>query len=126
MSGPDGELADIPELDAVNASRWTDFTGETIEETREDGWLAAVHPDDREAARATWNRMLSERVPAVDRFREPDGAADNPERQPAQRSRVDVGQELVAVELVEIETVDDPDRDRDEEHGHRHVEQIPR
>ncbi|MBE7199344.1 MAG: PAS domain-containing protein [Parafilimonas terrae] len=38
--------------------QWTAYTGLTERESRGRGWLKAVHPDDREAARATWSRAV--------------------------------------------------------------------
>ncbi len=34
--------------------QWTAFTGQAEPDSRGRGWLAAVHPDDRDAARAAW------------------------------------------------------------------------
>lgn len=46
---------------AVDAGAWTwaspqwrDYTGQSMAETREWGWLDAIHPDDRDAARRAW------------------------------------------------------------------------
>ncbi|MDR7039787.1 PAS domain S-box-containing protein [Methylobacterium sp. BE186] len=36
------------------SSQWYTFTGLTEEQSRDYGWLEAVHPDDREMARAAW------------------------------------------------------------------------
>ncbi|TPG58620.1 PAS domain S-box protein [Roseomonas nepalensis] len=33
---------------------WLSYTGQTAEESRGQGWLAAIHPDDREAAGKAW------------------------------------------------------------------------
>ncbi|MGH1574161.1 PAS domain-containing sensor histidine kinase [Methylobacterium sp. P31] len=53
----------IPQLvwRADNEGRWTwsspqwqAFTGQSNEDSLGDGWLDAIHPDDREAARAAW------------------------------------------------------------------------
>jgi PAS domain S-box-containing protein len=46
------------DLEYVN-DRWTDFTGQKLEDARSGGWLNAVHPEDRERARAEWERALS-------------------------------------------------------------------
>lgn len=37
-----------------SSPQWTDFTGIGAEASLGDGWLAALHPDDREAAREAW------------------------------------------------------------------------
>ena len=43
-------------FDYVN-ERWTDYTGLTLEQSRTfDEWRSVVHPDDREAAIAAWDR----------------------------------------------------------------------
>ncbi|GAA5079404.1 PAS domain S-box-containing protein [Thermocatellispora tengchongensis] len=38
---------------------WEKVTGQTWEEFRGDGWLEAVHPDDREEAMASWKRAVA-------------------------------------------------------------------
>lgn len=38
---------------------WQSLTGQPPEESRDDGWLEAIHPDDREDARAKWRRSLA-------------------------------------------------------------------
>jgi len=38
---------------------WEKFTGQSLEEYRDHGWLEAVHPDDREAIRAIWRTTLT-------------------------------------------------------------------
>lgn len=35
--------------------QWVEMTGLSVEQSLGDGWLAAVHPDDREAARRFWD-----------------------------------------------------------------------
>jgi PAS domain S-box-containing protein len=39
---------------------WREFTGQTEEEARGDGWLDAVHPDERTETRRSWKRALEE------------------------------------------------------------------
>ena len=39
-----------------SSSQWSDYTGQSEEEARGLGWLDAFHPDDREAAMASWVR----------------------------------------------------------------------
>ncbi len=39
---------------------WMEFTGQTEEETKNFGWLNAVHPDDREKIRTAWLKATSE------------------------------------------------------------------
>ena len=38
--------------------QWCDFTGQTQEESRDHGWLDAVHPDDRAATVQAWREAL--------------------------------------------------------------------
>ncbi len=55
---------------------WLDFTGRTLEQETGDGWLASVHPDDREARRRTFAEGFEQHRPfAMDyRRRRADGA----------------------------------------------------
>jgi PAS domain S-box-containing protein len=47
VTSPDGDVAeDSPE--------WRSITGQTAEEYRQEGWLAAVHGDDRDRVEAAW------------------------------------------------------------------------
>ena len=41
-----------------DSASWRAFTGQSYEQWRGKGWLDAVHPDDRETARATWQKAL--------------------------------------------------------------------
>jgi PAS domain S-box-containing protein len=51
VTGPDGEIAeDSPE--------WRSITGQTAEEYRREGWLAALHGDDRERVEAAWRHCV--------------------------------------------------------------------
>jgi PAS domain S-box-containing protein len=42
---------------------WSAFTGQSQDEVQGDGWLAAVHADDRERVRGTWAAALHARGP---------------------------------------------------------------
>lgn len=55
--------------------RWYEFTGTTPGETRGDGWLAYIHPDDRERTLARWEHSLrtGERYSIEYRFRDTAG-----------------------------------------------------
>ncbi len=69
-SGPANGAADY------HSSRWAEFTGRPAEELMAGGWLASVHPDDRAAAVAAWDRSGPAGRPfAVEyRLRRADGA----------------------------------------------------
>ena len=45
------------------SSQWTDHTGLTVDESKEEGWLQALHPDDRGKARAAWSRTEESGAP---------------------------------------------------------------
>jgi PAS domain S-box-containing protein len=68
-SGPDGRC------DYLNR-RWTDLSGMTPEEAGAEGWLAAIHPDDRGGAAQRWRRSLETGEPFEHecRFRVRDGS----------------------------------------------------
>jgi PAS domain S-box-containing protein len=42
---------------------WQQVTGQSWEEFRDDGWLRAVHPDDRERTAKSWSRSVEEVIP---------------------------------------------------------------
>ena len=48
------------------SSRWTEYTGQTAEESLGSGWYAAVHPDDRAATQAAWEQAMRSGVLDVD------------------------------------------------------------
>jgi PAS domain S-box-containing protein len=68
-------LSDIPcAVDAIGRfvapqPAWSRFTGQSFERSRDFGWFDAVHPDDREAARAAWVEALHARRPYEVRVR---------------------------------------------------------
>jgi two-component system CheB/CheR fusion protein len=43
--------------------RWLEYTGHTFAEARSLGWLAAIHPDDRDASRKTFAEAIRTGVP---------------------------------------------------------------
>jgi PAS domain S-box-containing protein len=49
--------------------RWFAYTGMKPDESLDLGWLPAVHPDDREASLAKWQRSLVEEKPFETEFR---------------------------------------------------------
>jgi PAS domain S-box-containing protein len=51
VTGPDGGVTE-------DAPRWREFTGQTEGEYLAEGWLAAVHPDDRVGAETAWRTCL--------------------------------------------------------------------
>lgn len=55
--------------------RWYEFTGATLEDTKGDGWLRLLHPDDQERTVARWHRSLRTGEPySIEyRFRRADG-----------------------------------------------------
>ena len=48
---------------------WCRFTGQTPEQMQGEGWLDAVHPDDREATRADWREAVAQGRPFFREFR---------------------------------------------------------
>ncbi|MGI4719240.1 MAG: PAS domain-containing sensor histidine kinase [Janthinobacterium lividum] len=54
-SGPDGRVVEP-------SPSWQAFTGQADAAFSDDGWLDAVHPDDRERARAVYRRAIAERA----------------------------------------------------------------
>lgn len=57
-------------------ARWSEITGLDAQSALGDGWLAGVHPDDRERAAADWRRSVGEGTPfnLEFRFLRPDGS----------------------------------------------------
>jgi two-component system CheB/CheR fusion protein len=45
-----------------SSPQWTGYTGLSADESLGEGWLAAVHPEDRERARDTWRTAVHEGV----------------------------------------------------------------
>src|SRR4051794_4535920 len=54
---------------------WTAFTGQSFEELRGDGWIDAIHPNDRARTLSAWRRARAEGAPFVveHRVRRSDG-----------------------------------------------------
>lgn len=50
---PDGQVVDIPD--------WRAYTGQSPEEVRGWGWLAALHPEDRQRTRQVWIKAVQQR-----------------------------------------------------------------
>jgi PAS domain S-box-containing protein len=51
VTGPDGEIAE-------DAPEWRSITGQTAEQYRSEGWLAAIHGDDRDRIAAAWRDCI--------------------------------------------------------------------
>ena len=59
-----------PNGDVVGKARgWKEMTGQTPEEYKGLGWIAAVHPDDRQRVLEIWQKALLERTPVEQDFR---------------------------------------------------------
>jgi signal transduction histidine kinase/PAS domain-containing protein/ActR/RegA family two-component response regulator len=67
-AGPDGVVRDLP--------AWRAFTGQSQAAVRGEGWLAALHPDEREQVRAAWRHAVATCTPFVHaaRLRGADGS----------------------------------------------------
>src|SRR5258708_30308953 len=52
---PDGSLGD--------SAQWRDFTGQILSSVARDGWLGAIHPDDRTRARRMRAVALTSKAP---------------------------------------------------------------
>jgi len=63
VARPDGSLLND------EAESWRAFTGPSMDTPHAEGWLAAVHPRDRERVRHLWDRALARREPFVVEFR---------------------------------------------------------
>lgn len=50
-------------------SKWFEFTGLTYEESRGDGWIQVVHPDDIEPTTRRWSRSLQSETPYETEYR---------------------------------------------------------
>jgi PAS domain S-box-containing protein len=66
-TSPDGQVVDIPE--------WRTYTGQSVEQAKGWGWLAALHPDDREHTAVVWQKAVDTRslYEAEYRIRRSDG-----------------------------------------------------
>lgn len=52
--------ADEKGLDLGLSSGWREFTGQSLEDAAETGWLGRVHPEDRDLAERAWRRSIEE------------------------------------------------------------------
>jgi len=59
--GSDGSKPDV--------SLWRELTGQTPEDVKGEGWIDALHPDDREQALAAWRHALATSTPYSARYR---------------------------------------------------------
>ncbi|RYF19482.1 MAG: PAS domain S-box protein, partial [Oxalobacteraceae bacterium] len=57
-----------------SSPQWQHYTGQTPQQSQDDGWLVVVHPDDREAGRRAWAQVDQQNIFHVDlRIRGLDG-----------------------------------------------------
>jgi PAS domain S-box-containing protein len=54
---------DVEGANTWSSDRWGQFTGQTVNEARGNGWMAKVHPEDLVANRAVWTQALRDGVP---------------------------------------------------------------
>ncbi len=76
-SAPVGILRAAPDGACVYVNpRWVELAGITSERAMADGWLAAVHPNDRDRVRRDWKAAVAgrRRFAGDFRFRRPDGS----------------------------------------------------
>jgi PAS domain S-box-containing protein len=62
----------MPHIDEANVAWWREFTGQTEEQRTAEGgmgWLNAVHPEDRDAARGNWQDIRDAGKPTSAEFR---------------------------------------------------------
>ncbi len=52
VASPDGQIV-------YSNRRWTEYTGQTLEESLGRGWSTVFHPQDRQQAEATWDRAIA-------------------------------------------------------------------
>ena len=59
----------------TDSPSWRAYTGQSLEEWLGDGWLNAIHPDDRDDAERRWRQAITAKSPvdAEYRLRAPDG-----------------------------------------------------
>jgi PAS domain S-box-containing protein len=57
----DGQIVDMPE--------WRALTGQTVDEVRGQGWLDALHPDDRDRSQVAWQTAVDTRSTYVTEYR---------------------------------------------------------
>jgi PAS domain S-box-containing protein len=61
MTDRDGMVEDIP--------GWRAFTGTTVADVRDLGWVNSLHPDDRPSAMAAWTTAVRQRTPYQTEYR---------------------------------------------------------
>ena len=60
--GPDGAVS-------IDSPTWRAWTGQSVEQVMGQGWMEAIHPDDRAAVDSRWNDIRQRRLPADLAFR---------------------------------------------------------
>ena len=53
----------------ADSPSWRAFTGQTLEDWLDTGWIAAIHPDDRQFAEHNWRRAVREQTDVDTHFR---------------------------------------------------------
>jgi two-component system cell cycle sensor histidine kinase/response regulator CckA len=53
----------------TDAPLWRALTGQRLDEIAGDGWLVAVHPEDRSRARKSWRQSVEQGIPYAEEFR---------------------------------------------------------
>ena len=53
--------ADVDVVDVVDSPSWRAYTGQTGDEWLGEGWLDAIHPDDRAFAERQWREAMAAR-----------------------------------------------------------------
>ncbi len=62
-AGPAASWQADPEGRLIQSQGWSDLTGQPAEAARGDGWLAVLHPEDREGVEAAWEGHLKVQAP---------------------------------------------------------------
>jgi PAS domain S-box-containing protein len=53
----------------TDSPSWRAYTGQTLEQWRAEGWVGAIHPDDRDEARRLWQEAVRAQAPVDATFR---------------------------------------------------------
>ncbi|MCC6791348.1 MAG: PAS domain S-box protein [Thermomicrobiales bacterium] len=69
LTDAEGMLDDASAIAGIDSSLWTSYTGQTADESRGLGWIAAVHPDDRERVGRAWRDAIARGEPFTLEYR---------------------------------------------------------